>query len=130
MGKVIAIFEAESAGMRLSPKSLKTKTNKSDRQIRIQLYKLIIVICLLLAFALVGHILFMARGIYDCSEYDCAICVTVQGVMSVAGQSSTTAAAMFVALFSIVLLYARHSMADSVWSSCKTPITYKIRMNN
>jgi hypothetical protein len=92
---------------------------------------LFIVLSLLLAFALVGHSLFLARGIHDCGGGDdCFVCITVQGVMTVAGQSVTTVVAAFIALSALLFIYSLYTEVNSVWNNTETLVNFKIRMNN
>jgi len=95
-----------------------------------QRLNLLLVVCLLLSFALVGHSLFLARGLYDCSDSDCVICKAIHYVNIVAGQSAATAVTAFALLSALFSTAQFAPMGDSIWGNFNTPVSTKIRMNN
>jgi len=86
--------------------------------------------CLLLSFALVGHSLFLARGLYYCSDSDCVVSKAIHYVSIVAGQSAVTAVTAFVLLSTLFFTAQFAPMGDSIWGNFNTPVSTKIRMNN
>ena len=96
---------------------------------RVRWLNLLIVICLLIAFSLVGLSLFVARGIYDCNEPECFRCFIARGIMAIAGNSAATAVAVFSTLTIFLITISRKGIIYSCGGNTLTLVSSKVRMD-